>query len=195
MTPNLRLRDDVAVGQHPALWGGLCRLRCVALFWMLIAPAYATEAAPVLDPMPTTTTDLWHYGAYLDVAYVVNFNCPESHLWRNRGTAVRHNEFAPNMALVYVRKDANASSCWVMEPDVQGGYDSDRFAFLQGEKEVGAPIRFDTSIGRMCPILLRSATVSALPPGCLIASSGMSRCTPKTTRTTPVHGSPTTPPT
>lgn len=137
-------------------------------------PISNAEVVQNAGSSPSTQTpispSLWHYGAYLDVAYVLNFNFPENHLWRNRGTAVRHNEFAPNMALVYVRKDASASSRWGMELGVQGGYDSDRFAFLQGEKEVGAPIRFDTSIGRMCPIFLRSATVSPLPPGCLIAS-------------------------
>ena len=112
------------------------RIGWVLLFWMLIAPAYATESGPVLDPTPTTATDLWHYGAYLDVGYVLNFNYPENHLWRNRATAARHNEFAPNMALAYVRKDVNESSRWGMELGVQGGYDSERFAFLQGEREV-----------------------------------------------------------
>ncbi len=90
-----------------------------------------------MSPAAGQDVSLWHYGAYLDVGYVLNFNFPENHLWRTRGTAVRHNEFAPNMALVYVRKDATASSRWGMELGVQGGYDSERFAFLQGEQEVG----------------------------------------------------------
>jgi hypothetical protein len=79
---------------------------------------------------------LWHYGAYLDVSYILNFNFPENHLWRTRTTAFRHNEFAPNMALTYVRKDATESSRWGTELGVQGGYDSQNFAFLPGEREV-----------------------------------------------------------
>jgi hypothetical protein len=78
----------------------------------------------------------WHYGAYLDLSYVQNFNDPENHLWRSRSTASRHNELAPNMALVYVRKDATEASRWGMEFGLQGGYDSKDFAFLQGEKKI-----------------------------------------------------------
>ena len=112
------------------------------LWWMivlcaLVAPAYAVEVGVTPDPTRETETDLWHYGAYLDVGYIVNFNFPDNHLWRNRATASRHNEFAPNMALAYVRKDVAESSRWGMELGVQGGYDSERFAFLQGEREVG----------------------------------------------------------
>ena len=31
----------------------------------------------------------WHYGAYLDVSYIVNFNFPDNDLWRSRSTAIR----------------------------------------------------------------------------------------------------------
>lgn len=78
----------------------------------------------------------WHYGAYLDVGSIVNFNFPDNDLWRSRATASRHNQPAPNMILAYVRKDATEASCWGMELGMQGGYDSVDFAFLQGEKKV-----------------------------------------------------------
>ncbi|MBX3236842.1 MAG: porin [Nitrospiraceae bacterium] len=84
----------------------------------------------------TEPASLWHYGAYADVSYVLNFNFPENHLWRSRSTAVRHNELAPNMGLVYVRKDTTTDSRWGMEFGLQGGYDSKNFAFLQGEGKV-----------------------------------------------------------
>jgi len=84
-----------------------------------------------------TEAQLWHYGAYLDLSYDVNFNFPSNHLWRSRTTAYRTNELAPNMALAYVRKDATNESRWGMEFGVQGGYDTNNFAFLQGEPEVG----------------------------------------------------------
>jgi hypothetical protein len=79
----------------------------------------------------------WHLSAYLDLAYIVDFNFPENHLWRSRTTSSRFNEFAPNMGFINVRKDATTDSRWGMELGAQGGYDSKNFAFLQNEPEVG----------------------------------------------------------
>jgi hypothetical protein len=78
----------------------------------------------------------WHYGAYVDVGYIGNFNFPDNHLWRSRTTAFQHNELSPNMGLAYVRKDASKSSRWGMELGFQGGRDSEEFAFLVGERRV-----------------------------------------------------------
>ena len=107
--------------------------------WISLAPSTFADSALAAEASPVAAEEasLWHYGAYLDVAYILNFNFPENHLWRNRATAARHNEFAPNMALAYVRKDATESSRWGMELGVQGGYDSERFALQHGDKEVG----------------------------------------------------------
>jgi hypothetical protein len=90
------------------------------------APAVTDAAAP----------SEWHYGGFLDLSYAVNFNFPENHLFRSRATTARHNELAPNMALAYLRKDASLTSRWGMEFGLQGGYDSERFAFLPREPEV-----------------------------------------------------------
>lgn len=78
----------------------------------------------------------WHYGAYVDVGYVGNFNSPDNHLWRSRATAAHHNELSPHMGLAYVRKDVSTSSRWGMELGFQGGRDSEEFAFLVGERRV-----------------------------------------------------------
>ncbi|MDP9132422.1 MAG: porin, partial [Nitrospirota bacterium] len=119
----------------------------LVLTWAGLLPLYADEPAKATQeddghsqvaqqPLPSTVagSNLWHYGAYADVAYILNFNFPDNHLWRNRTTAFRHNEFAPNMALAYVRKDVTDASRWGMELGVQGGYDSQNFAFLPGER-------------------------------------------------------------
>ena len=63
------------------------------------------SAAPTSQEAVTSTRD-WHYGAYVDVGYIGNFNFPDNQLWRNRATAAHHNQLAPNMGLAYVRKDA-----------------------------------------------------------------------------------------
>lgn len=92
-------------------------------------------------PPPTeadkTATTKWHYGAYLDLGYAVDFNFPENHLFRNRSTTPRVNELAPNMGLVYVRRDVSETSRWGMEFGVQGGYDSKNFAFSINAPKVG----------------------------------------------------------
>jgi putative OmpL-like beta-barrel porin-2 len=114
----------------------------VLLGLFIAVPAYSEELLPVqATPIPDTQRDpeRWnnrHYGAYVDLGYIVNFNFPENHRWRSRTTAARHNELAPNMALGYVRKDATPQSRWGMEFGLQGGYDSREFAFLVNEPKV-----------------------------------------------------------
>ena len=104
--------------------------------------AWADDSSGSRSPAQTESAwrlpDGWHYGAYLDMSYPLNFNFPENHLWRSRTTVPRHNEFAPNMALAYVRKDVTTDSRWGMELGAQGGYDSKDFAFLPGEAKVGS---------------------------------------------------------
>jgi hypothetical protein len=81
----------------------------------------------------------WHYGAYLDASYPVNFNFPEDHRWRSKITTPRTNEFAPNMALGYVRKDVTPESRWGLELGGQGGYDTSLLiptSTSQGDKPV-----------------------------------------------------------
>ena len=92
----------------------------------------------------------WHYGAYVDVSYIGNFNFPDNHLWRSRTTAFHHNELSPNMGLGYVRKDASMSSRWGMELGFQGGRDTEEFAFLVGERRVdGADVLRHVSLANV----------------------------------------------
>ncbi|MFO0732261.1 MAG: hypothetical protein U0361_15000 [Nitrospiraceae bacterium] len=94
-------------------------------------PSPASQGTPSVSVAGTTEpASLWHYGAYADVSYVLNFNFPKT-IWRSRSTAVRHNELAPNMGLVYIRKDTTTDSRWGMEFGLQGGYDSKNFHFCK----------------------------------------------------------------
>jgi len=117
--------------------------------WALVTPVYMSEAqvlnqgseenaSPPSPPSTATTssTDDWHYGAYLDLSYIQNFNFPLNRRWRSRTTTERNDELTPNMALVYVRKDATESSRWGTELGAQFGYDTDNFAFLNNEPKV-----------------------------------------------------------
>ena len=113
----------------------------VLVLWAVLAvlggQALAEPLSPSESPAPAAESSSdWHYGAYVDLSYIANFNFPENHLWRSRSTASRHNELAPNMGYVYVRKDTNEASRWGMELGIQGGYDSKDFGYLQGERKV-----------------------------------------------------------
>ena len=110
------------------------------LFFLLSMPATVMAETPTSEKSAApsqNTWENWHLSAYLDLAYIIDFNFPENHLWRSRTTSNRFNEFAPNMGFLNVRKDATTDSRWGMELGVQGGYDSKDFAFLPNEPEVG----------------------------------------------------------
>lgn len=139
--------------------GGVNIVGCVrVVLWFMTLPGvmlvpsalgqdlHGSESSPTSRNSPslsaqTVSSSEWHYGAYVDVGYVGNFNFPDNHLWRSRSTASHHNELSPNIGLAYVRKDASAFSRWGMELGFQGGRDSEEFAFLPGERQVdGADI-------------------------------------------------------
>jgi hypothetical protein len=121
------------------------RAICTALpawffFFLLVVPTAIAAETPTSENAAATSSPNewanWHLSAYLDVAYIIDFNFPENHLWRSRTTSQRFNEFAPNMGFINVRKDATTDSRWGMELGAQGGYDSKNFAFLPNEPRV-----------------------------------------------------------
>ena len=71
----------------------------------------------------------WHYGGFVDLGYLLDFNFPSNHLFRNRSTTPRVNELNLNMAGVYVNKEVSKQSPWGMELTVHGGEDSKAFGF------------------------------------------------------------------
>src|SRR5215475_12289819 len=72
---------------------------------------------------------VWHYGGFVDLGYLLDFNHPSNHLFRNRGTTPRVDEVDLNMASVYIRKDVAKESRWGMELTAQAGEDSKTFGF------------------------------------------------------------------
>lgn len=72
---------------------------------------------------------LWKYNGFLDAEYLLDFNHPANHLFRDRGTTFRVDELDLNMAGAGVKKDATQDSRWGMEFSVQGGKDSANFGF------------------------------------------------------------------
>ena len=97
------------------------------MLWAGVMPAFAEEASTAVGEANRKSD--WHYGAYLDLNYTVNFNFPENHRWRSRTTTPRNNELSPNMGFAYARKEIGAESRWGMELLAQGGYDTKEYAF------------------------------------------------------------------
>ena len=103
-------------------------LFCLILIMFMGSGKLWAEQSPPVSIRPTEVTNsdgeplprsLWHYGAYLDLSYAIDFNYPENHLWRSKVTTQRVNELALNMALAYIRKEVNESSRWGMELGLQ----------------------------------------------------------------------------
>jgi len=79
----------------------------------------------------------WQYGGFLDLGYLLDFNHPSNHLFRNRSTAFRVNELDVNMAGVYAKKEASQRSRWGTEVTFHTGRDSEGFGFSATAPNVG----------------------------------------------------------
>ena len=84
-----------------------------------------------------TSPGIFQASLYLDASYPLDFNFPENHRFRSRGTTPRVNEFSPNMGLLYVGKEALTTSRWGMEFGLQADYDTKEFALGQDRPLVG----------------------------------------------------------
>ena len=106
------------------------------------------SAKDVLQEAPSQTADqssaaaaatqsLWKYNGFVDAGYLLDFNHPANHLFRDRGTTFRVDEVDVNMAAAGVKKDATQDSRWGMEFSVQGGKDSANFGFSATAPNIG----------------------------------------------------------
>lgn len=78
------------------------------------------------EPAPNS---LWKYSGFLDFGYLLDFNHPANHLFRDRSTTFKVDELDLNMAVAGVKKDATQDSRWGTELAVQAGKDSINFGF------------------------------------------------------------------
>ncbi len=87
------------------------------------------EAAASPKPEDQPPQTLWQYGGFVDSGYLLDFDFPLNHLFRNRSTDFKVNQPDLNMALLYVRKQAVEKSRWGAELTWQAGKDSEDFGF------------------------------------------------------------------
>lgn len=103
--------------------------RLVVAALLLTSISLRGQTSDPQGPATTASAVPWQYGGFVDLGYLHDFNDPANHLFRNRGTTPRVNEWDVNMAAVYLRKAATAGSRWGIELTLQAGKDSEAFGF------------------------------------------------------------------
>ncbi len=93
------------------------------------APDTATSVQQEPDTASPPPKVTWAYNAFVDAGYLLDFNHPANHLFRDRSTAFKVDELDLNMAGAGVKKLASENSPWGMELAVQAGKDSENFGF------------------------------------------------------------------
>jgi hypothetical protein len=81
------------------------------------------------QPVNQQAKPAWHYGGFMDLGYLLDFNHPSNHLFRSRGTTFHVDEVDLNMAALYLKKETSESSRWGTELTLQAGKDSEVFGF------------------------------------------------------------------
>lgn len=88
-----------------------------------------SQSADQSSTAAASTQSLWKYNGFVDAGYLLDFNHPASHLFRDRGTTFKVDELDLNMAGAGVEKGVTQDSRWGMELSAQGGKDSINFGF------------------------------------------------------------------
>jgi hypothetical protein len=79
----------------------------------------------------------WEYGGFVDAAYLNSLNDPSNHLFRNRGTTPRVDEWVIDMAAAFLRKTASEQSPLGIELTGQVGEDTKMFGFSATAPKIG----------------------------------------------------------
>jgi len=104
----------------------------MALVVLTGARAAAQSASP-----PDQSSIAWQYGAFIDVGRLFSSTSPSNHLFRNRGTTPRLDEWDLNMTGAYLKKAPSDSSRVGVELTVQEGKDSELFGFSATAPNIG----------------------------------------------------------
>lgn len=108
------------------------------------------SAIPQESPSPTPQTQSpdskWHYGGFVDVGYLLDFNHPANRVFRSRGTTWHTDRPQINMAAFYLKKKATEDSRWGVELTAQAGKDAELFGFSATAPNIGG-YRFLRQLG------------------------------------------------
>jgi Putative beta-barrel porin-2, OmpL-like. bbp2 len=99
-------------------------------------PIIDVAAQQTPSPEPKKQPE-WHYGGFVDVGYLLDFNHPANRVFRSRGTTWHVDRPQINMAAFYVRKKADEKSRWGIELTAQAGKDAEAFGFSATAPNIG----------------------------------------------------------
>ena len=136
--------DDRATHASKALGVALVALTmAAALPAAAQTPDRSTKTLPSSEtaaqtPSPAAQSPIeWQYGAFLDVGRLSSSTSPSNHVFRNRGTTPRVDEWDLNMTGAYLKKAPSESSRAGVELTVQEGRDSEIFGFSATAPNIG----------------------------------------------------------
>jgi len=113
--------------------------RTCATAWLqtaVVVLAAARASAQSASP-PDRRSIAWQYGAFIDVGRLFSSTSPSNHLFRNRGTTPRLDEWDLNMTAAYLKKAASETARLGVEVTVQEGRDSETFGFSATAPNIG----------------------------------------------------------
>ena len=99
--------------------------------------AQTPDGSTLTHPASNSAPIEWQYGGFVDVGRLTSSTSPSNHLFRNRGTTPRVDEWDVNITGAYLKKVPSESSRAGVELTVQGGHDSEVFGFSATAPNVG----------------------------------------------------------
>jgi len=96
-----------------------------------------TKDVPSEEPPADPSKPQWHYGGFIDLGYLLDFNHPANRIFRSRGTAWHVDDFHLNMTGAYLKKQASEESRWGVELTAQAGKDTEVFGFSATAPNIG----------------------------------------------------------
>lgn len=110
----------------------------VAVFTFVAAPGIVSaQTAPTSTAAKQSLPAPWQYGGFVDVGRLWSSTSPSNHLFRNRGTTPRVDEWDLSMTAAYLRRAASETGRVGVEVTVQGGRDSEAFGFSATAPNIG----------------------------------------------------------
>ncbi len=121
--------DDQRSKQHRKTWWAAIIMVCISGISLRAQGLAPNDQEASAQCAPEPASPVWQYGAFIDAAYLLDFNHPANNLFRSRGTTYKVDEPLINMAAAYLQKNTSESSRWGMQLSVQAGQDTRIFGF------------------------------------------------------------------
>src|SRR5437016_5291933 len=108
-----------------------------ALTLVVVPGVVAAQTANSSNTQLQPASVSWQYGGFIDLGRLSSSTSPSNHLFRNRGTTPRVDEWDVNMTGAYLKKAPSESSRAGVELSAQYGHDSELFGFSATAPNIG----------------------------------------------------------